>query len=189
MLRDLDVVAEDFVVPHLERGNAGALALGALQARDVFLGLGGAVAEVVELGAEAAADDAAVGQRSGRLVGQRVVDKFDQVGHVDELAAHVRQQRRIGAGQRPPELGHERQAAPQRVDVARRRRPQRHPAGKPFHVRARPEDFADAVADLAFAEQHGHGVEPPVDGLPGEQRFGQVPPQPPRAHGGARFVH
>ncbi len=68
--RDFDVVAEDVVEAHLERLDAGACALARLDLRDVP---GGRcwlqVAQFVEVGMEAGADGAAIGQVDGRLVG------------------------------------------------------------------------------------------------------------------------
>ncbi len=122
-LRHLDVVPEYFVVAHLERGDAGPFALGSLEAGDVFFGLGGTVAEVVEVRPKAAAYYAAFGQRRGWVVGDGVLYKFDQVGHVDEVIRHAREKRALGAGERFFEGRDEGEALPEGANVAGARRP------------------------------------------------------------------
>ena len=47
-LRDLEVVAEDVVELHLQRADAGALALALLDLRDVLLAVAAEVAQLVE---------------------------------------------------------------------------------------------------------------------------------------------
>src|SRR5208282_3190268 len=74
----LDVVAEDVVVTDLERGNAGARALGRLQLRDYRARARGERAQLVDLGVEAAMDDVAVARIYRRLVADGRVDLLDQ---------------------------------------------------------------------------------------------------------------
>ena len=66
---DLQVVAEDLVVPDLERGDAGLLALCGLQPGDEVASPVAGAPELVHLLAEALPDHAAVCQRGGRVLG------------------------------------------------------------------------------------------------------------------------
>src|ERR1035441_9409459 len=77
---DFDVVAEHVVEAHLERGDAGALALAGLDLRDVPLAVLAEVAQFVELGMETGADGAAVHQVERRFVGDGFEDEVGDVG-------------------------------------------------------------------------------------------------------------
>ena len=66
---DLYVVAEDPVVAHLQRPDAGAVTLGALQAGDVPASVSGNAPQLVQLRGEALPDDSALTWRSaGRVL-------------------------------------------------------------------------------------------------------------------------
>ncbi len=68
---DLDVVAEDLVVAHLERLDAGALLLAALQVGQPRLALDRRGAQFLQRGVVAGADEAALLELDGWVVGQR----------------------------------------------------------------------------------------------------------------------
>ena len=67
----LDVETMHAVVAHLQRGDAGTLALARLHLGQKAVAAGVDVAQLVELGIEAGADHAAVTNHRGRLVQQR----------------------------------------------------------------------------------------------------------------------
>ena len=81
---DLDEVAEDVVEFDLQRVDAGALAFVLLEAGDPVLAAAGGVAEFVELGRPAVADDAAVAEVGGRFVGEGGGEHFREFGEVVE---------------------------------------------------------------------------------------------------------
>ena len=105
--RDLEVVAEDAVVADLERADAGALALAHLDLQDLALAALGEREQLVELGGEAAAHEAAVAPLRRRIVGERVRDLGGDVAaqrlvarrQLEELG--MRQPRGGVAGERP----------------------------------------------------------------------------------------
>ncbi len=88
-LGDLDEVAEDVVELDLEGVDPGALALGFLELRDPLLAIAGGGAEVVELGAETVADEAAVLGGDGRFVDQGPLKQIDQSRELVELFEDV----------------------------------------------------------------------------------------------------
>ena len=73
--RDFDVVAEYVVEAHLERLDAGALALAGFDLGDVLAAVPAEVAQLVELGVEAGADGAAIGEVERRLIGDGFEDE------------------------------------------------------------------------------------------------------------------
>ena len=78
--RDLDVVAEDLVVAHLERPDAGARPFHRLQIGDPTLGVTRRQVDAVELGREAGPDDPGVRQCRRRLVGDGGGEEGGDVG-------------------------------------------------------------------------------------------------------------
>ena len=91
---DFDVVAEDVVEAHLQRCDAGALALARFDLRDVLLAVLAEVAQLVELGVVAGADGAAIGEVERRLVGDGVEDEAGDVGQLVEAVVESAQARR-----------------------------------------------------------------------------------------------
>ncbi len=83
-LADLDVEAEDVVELHLERVDAGALALALFDARNVVLAVAADVAQLVELGGETIANDSAIGERDGRLGDDGALDALPYVAALVE---------------------------------------------------------------------------------------------------------
>ncbi len=90
---DLEVVAEYLVEADLQRVDAGALALPRLQAGDEVHRAIAEGAQLVQLGIEARADDAAVGERRRRLFGDRGGDQLAQLGKRIEGPAEGAEQR------------------------------------------------------------------------------------------------
>jgi hypothetical protein len=70
-LADLDVIAENRVVPGLQARDAGGLALALLELGQHLIRVGFEPAELVELLVEAGAEEAAVGQLDGRRLDER----------------------------------------------------------------------------------------------------------------------
>ena len=93
---DLDEVAEDAVVADLEVLDAGAGGLGGLVLGDPRAAVGLGVAEGVELGREAAADDPAVGERRGELVGEGAVNLVGELRERKESAEDLGEEGRSG---------------------------------------------------------------------------------------------
>ena len=133
---DLDVVAEDLVVPDLQRLDARPLALGLLQRRDVILSLPRRVAELVQIVRKALSYDPAVSHVQRRIVGHRPADEVNglrcvvhsvrQPGdrpRVAVLAKNVPYPRR--SGQAPAKTDH----------VAGSRRERAHLVDEPLDVR------------------------------------------------------
>ena len=68
---DFNVVTENVIESHLQRRDAGALALALLDLRDVLLAVAAEVAQLVQCRIDAGANHAAIGERQRRLVFQR----------------------------------------------------------------------------------------------------------------------
>src|SRR5258707_3711092 len=81
-LGNFDVVAENMVEADFKRSDVGALALALFHGGDNLLAVLAEVAQLVELGVEAAADDAGIGGESGRLVGE---GGFKDLAHIGEF--------------------------------------------------------------------------------------------------------
>ncbi len=146
--RNLDRVAEDAVVAHLQGGDPGALALALFELEDVALGVRGERAVLVELGVDSGGDHPAVVETPRRLllesaaVGRRRDRRADRGGGRGEQPAgesrELREERRHGgqgvaqqcglarreraddgAGRQALEIGDARQRAPQSGEQGR----------------------------------------------------------------------
>ena len=109
---DLDVVAEDLVEADLQAGDAGAADLLGLEAGDPLLAAAGDLAQLVELGVVAVADQAAFlgGQR--RVVDQGRVERRADLGAELERGLRARASSCDAAGRQPGlELGQQRAAS------------------------------------------------------------------------------
>ena len=97
---NFNVVAEDLVVADFEGVDGGALALALFHGGDDLLGVQAEVAEFVEFGVIAGADDARLGGDSGRFVGDRFIEKIADVGEFVDLAVELVKQAgsRFGGG-------------------------------------------------------------------------------------------
>ena len=79
-VRDFQVVAEDLVEADLDVGDAGPLALGRLILGHPLLAAGHQLAQLVEIGAIAGADEAAVAGRERAVVDERLFERPANVG-------------------------------------------------------------------------------------------------------------
>ena len=91
---DLDVVAEDLVVADLERLDAGAFLLAALESGEPFLALDRGGAKFLQRGMVSGADEAAFLEQDGRVVGQRARVEIGQIGQRRDFLAEFAQGRR-----------------------------------------------------------------------------------------------
>ena len=96
---DLDVVAEDVVEAHLERSDAGPLALPRFDGGDVLLAVALDVAQRIKVGVIAGAHRAAVGQVRGRLLIDGRQDRVADAGHGIQLSAEANQRRDAELGE------------------------------------------------------------------------------------------
>ena len=90
---DFDVEAEHLVEANLERGDAGALAFALFHGGDDLAAVLAQVAQFVEFGVEAAANDAGIGGQRRRIVGEGFFEALVHVGQFVDFA-----EERIGAG-------------------------------------------------------------------------------------------
>ncbi len=120
-LGHLDVVAEDLVVAHLQRADAGALALVGLEPGDPALALATDRPQFIEISAVTVTDNAAFAQNDGWFIDQGFINQLNQVRHrvdaVTELSGiialqgfHLRQQvgqaaQRVAQGNQVPAVG------------------------------------------------------------------------------------
>ena len=79
-MRDLDVVAEDLVEADLQARDAGPLAFVGLVLGDPLLAAGIELAQLVEVGAIAVADEAAVARGERAFVDERRFERAANVG-------------------------------------------------------------------------------------------------------------
>ena len=124
--RDLDVVAEDVVEPHLERPDARALPLARFDLRDVLAAVPAEVAQLVELGVEAGADGAALGDGERRLVGNGLQNQVGHIGQLVQALVNGPQARRLLGIERAFERGNLVERAAQRQQIAGARGTQRY---------------------------------------------------------------
>ena len=88
-LGDFDEVSEDVVELDLERIDAGAFSFRLLELGDPFLAVARGVAERVEFGGEAVADDASVLGVGGGFVGEGAGEEIDEFGEFPDLVEDV----------------------------------------------------------------------------------------------------
>jgi len=79
-LGNFDVIAEDVIETDFQRSDVGALALALFHGSDDLFAVLAEVAQLVQLGVEAAANDAGLGGQRGRFIGDGVFKKFADVG-------------------------------------------------------------------------------------------------------------
>ena len=85
----LDVVAEDIIIGDLERRDARALTLAALELEEVFLAVGGEATELVQLAIHSRGDGDATTESGGWLFGQCVLDVGDEFAHRLQAAGYL----------------------------------------------------------------------------------------------------
>ena len=172
-LADLDVVAEDAVEADLERRDAGARALALLDGGDRRAPAAADLAQLVELGVDAVADDAALAQ-AGAAARPRA-SRSMSVGDVERRIEVLELARaRAGAMALDERLARPRAAraasAASATQVARAGGAQRDAAQDAVEVLDAAERLAQAAALDGAEGQLLDGVEPVLDRLQLDQR-------------------
>ena len=161
--RDFDVVAEHVVEPHLERLDAGALPFARFDLRDVLAAVAAEVAQLVELGVEAGADGAAVGDGERRLVGDGFQDEICHVGQLVEALMKSPQTRRLLGIERALERGDFIERAAERQQIAGAGGTQRHLGQQALEIENAFELLAKLRAQDGLLEQLAHRLEALLD--------------------------
>ena len=183
---DLDVVAEDFVVAHLERRDPGPFPLPLLDRRDVLLAAVAKPAGLVQHGVVLRPDHPALRQGRRGPFGQRGLQLRGQVFQEVELVAQLGQgviRRRFEGGENPLQLGQPEEGVAEDPELPRSRPVGGGPAGQPLQVADPVENFAglgpgQGLADgqldrVEAAPNLGHVTErgeEPVAQQPGAER-------------------
>jgi hypothetical protein len=145
-LRDLDVVAEHPVEPDLERRDAGAGPFGDFHLGDHLPPRLADGPQLVDLGVEPVAREAAVAGQGRRLVDDRARDHLPQIREVVELGPQADQERRRGLSQRLGDVGNDGKRSAERGQVTWTGCAQHHAAQKPLDVVQGRQPFAHAGA-------------------------------------------
>ncbi len=194
---DLQIVAEDFVVAHLEALDAQTLPLGALQVRHPLLGVAAAVNDGVQFLAVALPDDAGVGEGGRGLVCDGRLQQGEEIVTGGELVQERGPEMLLGrgigrftgeglprrlledaaqGGQAGKGLAAAHQVPGQSVALG----DAVHPALQVAHA---PQGLAQLHARAAVGEEGLHCVQPAVDGVHVQQRLTQPAPQHAPSHG------
>ena len=186
---DLDAVAEDAVEAHAQAGDARARALALLEPGDPAARLGRVADDGVERLAPAGADDAAVGERGGRLVDQRRLERLAQIGEIGQRRPRLDHEIDLEPGARGADRLQRRQARAQADQVAGVGDAQRGAAGETGEIADRFEQPSQRGAGLGRVHQRRHGVLPRPDGAGIEQWLEQPLAQQPHAQRRDGRVH
>ena len=191
--RHLDVVAQDVVVAHLERLDAGLLDVAGLQRGHHLAAVVAQRARLVEVGAEAGAHEAAVAAQVRRLVDQRAREQRLQVGAgtPSGAAAMRRRARPAGRCRRPPSRSRRAHAPRRRAGRRARRRGRagRRAAGRAAtwrgrcRARCRSERAQRPRAAVSLLAQEADRVEPRADRLRDRAAGSRAAPASSRAPG------
>ena len=185
---DLDVVAEDVVEAHLERGDAGALPLARLDLRDVLLAVLAEIAQLVEFGVVSGANRAAIRQVERRFVGDGFQNEVADVGQLVEPVVQVAQARGLLGVEAAFERGDLFQRAAQREQVARAGRAERDLGEQAFQIENAGELLAQFGAQDGLLAQFAHRVEALLDLGAVHRRAQQALAQQAAAHAGQRLI-
>ena len=190
---NFDVVAEDPVVADLERLDAGALALLALQRRQVRARAGRDPTQSVELLVEAGAQHAAVAQRRRRIVDDGLGDGVRHVG----TGVEARQQAvdpaalaflAAGLGEQRGEIRHRFEPSAHRRHVPWRGPAGSDPSREALQIGHGLEQVGGTLPRQRAFVEPCHGVEAGVERFAVEQGLAHPPAEHPRAHRRARLV-
>ena len=188
-LRDVDVIAEDLVVPDLEGRDARPLPLGLLQPGDEGLPRPRDLPQLVELGIEPRLDDPAFREPERRLVEDRLVDEPDDVPGVVPSLPDLQERACLEGLKDLPDLRQGLERPLESDQVPGVGGGQGYLSREPFQVVDAFEDIADLAPLDGQADRFGHGVQTGVD----ESDVGQGLQEPiserPRPHRGHREVH
>ena len=172
-LRDFDVVAEDAVEADFERVDASALALALFHRGDDLLAVLAQIAEFVELGVEAVANDSGIGGERRRLVGDGVFEALADVGEFVDFVVEMAKEIAAAFGRSGEEIFERRKLRErfaQRDEFARRCEAERDAAGEAFEIEDAAELFADFAADYGLLDELRDGAVARFDGFAIDER-------------------
>ena len=187
-VRDLDVVAVDGVEPHLQRVDAGALALLCLQALDPRLPLAFGLAEVIEFRVVAPLDDVALGDFGRGVLADGRVDFPSHALQRVERVVEPPEFPTVGVGQQGTEVGHHVQGLLERAQVAGVGPAPRDAGDEPLDVVHLAQALVQALARADRALQFRDGVQATLDALAVDERAAQPVSEFPPAQRAGRLV-
>ena len=147
----------------LERLDAGALLLLGLEAGEPGVAVAGKLAEFVEFGAVAVADDAALADGDGRGVGEGVEQEAGEVGEGIEAGGLVADKLRIGGGEGARDIGDGLERGGEGAEVAPVALAGANARDEAFEVADGAERFAEGAEGEAVRREPLDGVEARVD--------------------------
>jgi hypothetical protein len=150
----LYVVAEDLVVAHLQRPDAGAAPLALLELGEVPPGIGRRRAELIQLAGEAGSDDLTVAQGRGRIISQGVLDQRHDIVAGPQLGEEPVEG--LFPLQDAPQVGQQLQAVAERDQLPWRGDSRAHPVDESLDV----AELAEQAGRLGAARRHEAGDGP-----------------------------
>ncbi|OQB00694.1 MAG: hypothetical protein BWY25_01691 [Chloroflexi bacterium ADurb.Bin222] len=189
-VRDLDVVAKDLIVAHLQGLDARARAFLALQGSDPLTGVPARQDDAIEFGGKAGADEAAAIRLRRGVVYQR---RRDERGHLRQ-GRQAFGQRRKARGRSPrlchegAQLRHRLQRGADADEVTRRRFPRRDAIDHPLQVGDWFEETAHGGPQQALFHQPLHLIQARLQGGDVKQRTLQPVQQQSAAHRRQRHI-
>ena len=187
---ELDVIAVDAVVAHLEGGDAGARALSGLEIQQELIGVGGQGAQLIELGIVAGGDHPAVADQHRGLLDDGPREQVDHLRVLADGPVQPPEQRGRLAGLLPDQPAQARQGdegVPQDRKVPRSCRAQGHPGQDALQVADAREYLAQGLGTGPIDQGRKHLVTGLDLGAlaqgPGQPAAQQAP-----AHGGGGAV-
>ena len=180
---DLDIIAENLVVAHLELGDAGALPLLLLDPGQPGGPAAQKLPQLVGPGIEARADDPALPQGKGRLVHDGAADELPHVDEGVHLVQQLPQKGRTEGLQPRPDVRQLLAHRPKGPQVPPVGRAIDDAAGDALHIVDPAEGLFQALPGHEIPRQGRHGLLPPLDGGDAEEGLFQPLAQKPRPHG------
>ena len=182
---DLDVVAEDSVVAHLQRLDACTLPFLLLQAGNIVLRVTGRTAHLVQLRREPGPNYIAVSHTERRVIRNRLPDKLHDFAIVRDLFRDpLHLVRIIVFAQNRLDFRRGIKAACQTHEIARVGIITAHPVHQPLHIRHIFQEHHHSLTPQRAAMKPLHRVLPPQEPLHIQQRLPKPASQQPPAHRG-----
>ena len=185
---DFDVVAEDFVVADFEGFDPGAFLFGGLVVGEPLASEGGGLAEFVEFGVVAFADDAAVFDGDGGFVDEGAVDEVDEFGEFMDVGEGLGEEGGEGALEGIFDGGESGEGASGGPEVAGVSGAGVEAGDEAFEVADVAEGFAGGEEAGSVAGEFFDGVEACVDGVEAVEGAEDPVAEEASAHGGAGGV-
>ncbi len=184
---DLDVVPEDLVEADFERSDIGALPLALFHRGDDLLAVLAEIAQLVEFGVKAAADDAGIGGERGWLVGERAFKEFAHVSKLVDFVVKAAKEFAASCGRRHHKIfedGKLRQRFAKREQFARRGQAERNAAGQPLEIENAAQFLANFTAHHGLLDKVRDGAEARLHGVAVEERTKNPGAKQARGHAG-----